>query len=97
MKIKIVYFAYLKPEAWLPIVTEQLDALYNITNLYETSTIFMSVIDETDGQTQLKQLNILLSEKYSKIQLINIFSENVLNLLLLLLLPRMPLDSFFEL
>ena len=77
MKIKIVYFAYLKPEAWLPIVTEQLDALYRITNLYETSTIFMSVIDETDGQTQLKQLNILLSEKYSKIQLINIFSENV--------------------
>ena len=74
MKIKIVYFAYLKPEAWLPIVTEQLDALYRITNLYETSTIFMSVIDETDGQTQLKQLNILLSEKYSKIQLINILT-----------------------
>lgn len=77
MSIKIVYFAYLIPDLWIPIVTEQLEALYNITNLYEKSTIFMSVIDDTDGQTQLNILKNLLSEKYSKIQLINIFSENV--------------------
>ena len=77
MNIKIVYFAYLIPEKWQPIIIEQLDSLYNISNLYEKSTIYMSVIDDTDGQNELNQLRILLSEKYSKIQLINIFSENI--------------------
>ena len=77
MNIKVVYFAYLIPEKWKSIVIEQLDSLYNITELYEKSEIFMSIIDETEGQTELEELRILLSEKYSKIQLMNIFNENV--------------------
>lgn len=77
MNIKIVYFAYLIPEKWEDIVIEQLDALSNIVSLYETATIYMSVIDDTEGQSELEKLKLLISEKYNKIQLINTFSENV--------------------
>jgi hypothetical protein len=37
----------------------------------------MSVIDDTEGQSELEKLKLLISEKYNKIQLINTFSENV--------------------
>ena len=77
MNIKIVYFAYLIPNKWESIVLEQLDALYGITDLYESATIFMSIIDTSDSQTELEKLRNILSTKYSKIQLINIFYENV--------------------
>uniref|UniRef100_A0A6C0I0A5 Methyltransferase n=1 Tax=viral metagenome TaxID=1070528 RepID=A0A6C0I0A5_9ZZZZ len=77
MNIKIVYFAYLIPEKWEDIVIEQLDALSNIVSLYEIATIYMSVIDDTEGQLELEKLKLLISEKYNKIQLINTFSENV--------------------
>jgi hypothetical protein len=77
MNIKIVYFAYLVPEKWEQIVSEQLMQLYNISELYSMSTIFMSVIDDTPNQLELKKLQLLLSDKYSKILLVNAFLENV--------------------
>jgi hypothetical protein len=77
MNIKIVYFVYLTPGKWEGIVNEQLTQLYSMTLLYNMSTIFMSVIDETLEHQELKKLQLLLSDKYSKILLINAFSENV--------------------
>jgi hypothetical protein len=77
MNIKIVYFAYLIPGKWEDIVSEQLMQLYNITTLYNVSAILMSCIDDTPEQQELKKLKFLLSNKYNKIILINIFSENV--------------------
>lgn len=76
MVIKIVYFCYLIPNKWESIVSEQLDALYSLKNLYEQSEIYVSVIDDTESQCELEKLRIML-EKYQKIQLMNIFSENV--------------------
>jgi len=77
MKIKIVYFAYLIPGKWESIIEEQLSSLYSMTSLCDISTIFMSIIDDTPGQQELKKLRSLLSEKYNKIYLMNIFLENV--------------------
>jgi hypothetical protein len=77
MNIKIVYFTYLVPEKWESIVNEQLTQLKNLTFLYNMSTIFMSVTDDTPEKRELKKLQILLSKEYNKIQLINTFSENV--------------------
>ena len=77
MKIKIVYFSYLLPNKWESIVLEQLEMLYNVTSLYEKAEIYMSVIDTTMNQTELQKLQNILMNKYNKIKLINIFSENV--------------------
>ena len=77
MKIKIVYFSYLVPNKWESIVLEQLESLYNVKTLYEKAHIYMSVIDTTMNQTELQKLRNILINKYNKIQLINVFSENV--------------------
>jgi hypothetical protein len=77
MKIKIVYFSYLLPNKWESIVLEQLESLYNVTTLYENADIYMSVIDTTMNQTELQKLQNILMNKYNKIKLVNIFSENV--------------------
>ena len=77
MNIKIVYFAYLIPGKWESIVSEQLMQLYSMTSLYNMSSIFMSVIDDTPEQLELQKLQLFLSNKYNKIFLINTFSENV--------------------
>jgi hypothetical protein len=77
MKIKIVYFAYLIPDKWESIVLEQLESLYSLTSLYEASQIYISVIDDTPEQTELITLRNIISEKFNKIQLINVFSTNV--------------------
>ena len=77
MKIKIVYFSYLVPNKWESIVLEQLESLYNVKTLYEKAHIYMSVIDTTINQTELQKLRNILINKYNKIQLINVFSENV--------------------
>lgn len=72
--IKIVYFSFLVPNIWLPIVTEQLDALKDL-DLYERAVnIYFSVISDDN---ELKVLKILLKEKYPKIEIVNHFYENV--------------------
>jgi len=74
MKIKIVYFAYLVPNHWEPIIKEQLDALKNL-NLYNiAASIYMSVIS---NPIELSKLKIVLEQNYNKIQLKNIFVDNI--------------------
>ena len=74
MKVKIIYFAYLVPQLWQPIVIEQLDALYNI-NLYNiASEIYMSVISDDNELIKLREL---INNKYNKIKLVNIYNENL--------------------
>jgi hypothetical protein len=77
MNIKIVYFAYLIPDAWESIVLEQLDSLYSIRSLYEKSSIYMSVIDDSPSQKELSKLRDIIVAKYSKIQLVNLWTHNV--------------------
>ncbi len=73
MKIKIIYFACLIPNAWEPIVLEQLESLKKL-NLYSTaSNIWMSVIS---NDNELSKLKLILSQNYNKIQLKNVFTEN---------------------
>jgi len=76
MKIKIVYFAYLLQGKWEKIVLEQLEQLYSLTELYEISDIYMSVIDVSEHAVELEKLKKILNEKYSKIQLKNVFYTN---------------------
>jgi hypothetical protein len=74
MKIKIVYFAYLAPDKWEKIVVEQLDSLKKI-DLYDiASNIYMSVISD---DIEIEKLKILLKNNYSKIEIKNIYKENV--------------------
>ena len=77
MKIKIVYFVYLVPDKWESIVLEQLESLYSLTSLYEASDIYISVIDDTPEQTQINTLCNIISSKYNKIKIVNIFFNNV--------------------
>ena len=77
MNIKIVYFTYLVPNKWEPIVLEQLEALYNITSLYEKASIYISVIDDSESQNEFNKLRNIVASKYNKIQFINVFSTNV--------------------
>ncbi len=72
-KIKIVYFAYLKPNEWEPIVLEQLNSLKS-SKLYDISdNIYISLCC---NDTDLKRLKQHIWAKYKKIQIINIFSQN---------------------
>ena len=74
MKIKIVYFAYLIPNRWETIVKEQLNSLYN-TELYNDAVnIYISVISD---DCQLIKLKELLKYNYSKVEIINVFTDNV--------------------
>jgi len=74
MKIKIVYFAYLIPDKWLPIVEEQLDSLKSLELYNESSNIYMTVISDDNQLTILKKL---LADKYSKVEINNVFQDNV--------------------
>ena len=74
MIIKIVYFAYLIPNKWEPIVTEQLDALKKIDLYEKAQNIYISIIS---NDSELIKLKNLLSKKYSKIEIKNIYKENV--------------------
>ena len=74
MKIKIVYFAYLIPGKWLPIVEEQLDSLKKLELYNEATNIYMSVISD---DYELATLKKLLADKYSKVEMKNIFQDNV--------------------
>ena len=75
MNIKIVYFACLVPDVWYDIITEQLDELKELDLYHIASKIYMSVISENDNE--LIKLMKLIKEKYNKIELINVYKENV--------------------
>jgi hypothetical protein len=72
--IKIVYFAYLLPNIWLPIITEQLDALKSLELYEKAKNIYFSVIAD---DVELATLKSLLNEKYQKIEIINHYYENL--------------------
>ena len=74
MKIKIVYFAYLLPNKWEPIVEEQLDSLKQLKLYEEADKIYISLISD---DIELEKLKKLINEKYSKIEIKNVFNENV--------------------
>jgi hypothetical protein len=71
--IKIVYFAFLVPNLWLPIITEQLDELKRLPLYEKAKNIYFSVIADN---VELNKLKLLLNEKYSKIEIINHHCEN---------------------
>lgn len=74
MKVKIVYFAYLKPNDWEEIVLEQLWSLKN-SGLYDLSeSIYISLCCNIDDLKRIKQH---IWAKFKKIQIINIFDHNV--------------------
>jgi hypothetical protein len=77
MKIKIVYFSYLVPGKWESIVLEQLESLYSVTSLYEAADIYISVIDDTPEKTEINTLHDIISSKYNKIKIVNVFWNNV--------------------
>ena len=72
--IKIVYFAYLVPNVWIPIVTEQLDALKDLDLYEKAKNIYFSVIAD---DTELEILKLVLKEKYQKVEIINHYYENL--------------------
>jgi len=76
MKIKIVYFSYLLENKWEDIVIEQLDKLYSLTKLYEIADIYISVIDVSKDAIELKKLQNIIKNKYSKIEFINVYYTN---------------------
>jgi hypothetical protein len=74
MKIKIVYFAYLVPNKWESIIMEQLNML-KLLELYNIADINMSVISMNTEDLEL--LKILLNKHFNKVNLINIYHENL--------------------
>lgn len=72
-KIKIVYFAYLSPNNWEPIVLEQLNSLKSL-GLYDLAdNIYISV---SSGHNELKRLKQHIWAKFKKIEIINHFDQN---------------------
>jgi len=74
MNIKIVYFAYLIPDKWSEIVKEQLDSLKKLSLYNDAANIYMTVISDN---TELEKLKILLKESYSKVEIKNVFNNNL--------------------
>lgn len=73
MKVKIVYFAYLKPNDWEEIVLEQLWSLKN-SGLYDLAeSIYISLCC---NENDLKRIKQHIWAKFKKIQIINIFDYN---------------------
>ena len=72
--IKIVYFAFLAPNVWLSVVTEQLNALKSLDLYEEAANIYFSVIS---NDNELELLKALLKTQYPKVEIINHFYENV--------------------
>ena len=73
-KIKIIYFAYLKPGNWESIFIEQMSALKNC-GLYDLADkIYISL---SCNHEDLKRCKHLIWVKFKKVQIINLFHENV--------------------
>ena len=75
MKIKIVYFIFLMPNKWIDIFFEQLNMLKAL-DLYNLAEIYISVISESDEE--LNKLKVLLNDNFPKINLINVYNNNLL-------------------
>jgi hypothetical protein len=69
----IVYFAYLLPSRWEPIVLEQLQAMKTSGIYKDARQILMSVISD---EQNLNQLKAILQVDFPKIELQNIQTEN---------------------
>jgi hypothetical protein len=74
MKIKIVYFAYLIPNKWEAIVNEQLSSLKKLSLYDEAINIYMTVISDNN---ELQKLIILLNNEYPKVEIKNIYQDNI--------------------
>jgi hypothetical protein len=74
MKIKIVYFAYLIPNKWEVIVNEQLSSLKKLSLYDEAINIYMTVISDNN---ELQKLIILLNNEYPKVEIKNIYQDNI--------------------
>ena len=74
MKVIVVYFAYLLPKYWKPIVNEQLESFKNCGLYDECDEVYMSVISD---DTELNELKNILETEYPKILLRNIYNSNV--------------------
>lgn len=73
MKIKIVYFVYLKPNGWEDIVLEQLNSLKS-SDLYDMAdNIYICGIS---SDNEIDKLNKLLKNNFNKIELLNFSDEN---------------------
>jgi hypothetical protein len=71
----IIYFVNLRPKMWSHIVIEQLNDLKS-TELYEISTkIYVSVI--SSRKQDYEKFSELIKKNYSKIEIINHFTENL--------------------
>jgi len=73
-KIKIVYFIYLKPHKWKKIFVEQFEDLKKSGLYAKSDEIYISAIDEFDELVEFKEL---LKNDYNKVNLKNVFTENV--------------------
>lgn len=74
MRIKIIYFTFLLKDKWLPIVQEQLDALKNLELYNIAEKIYICLISDDD---QLVILKNLLKNKYPKVEIYNVYQDNV--------------------
>jgi hypothetical protein len=73
IKIKIVYFVYLKPNEWEPTVLEQLNSLKSSGLYDDADEIYVSVCS---NDTDLKRFKQHLWSKFKKISIINLFQTN---------------------
>lgn len=74
MRIIVVYFAYLLPGYWQPIVNEQLESFKSCGLYDECDEIYMSVISD---DTELTELKNIINTQYPKVHLTNIYTTNV--------------------
>ena len=73
-KIKILYFINLRPNKWKPIVEEQLNSLKNLDLYNYADEIYVSLISD---KKEIIDFTNLLKTNYSKIQIKDVYTENV--------------------
>ena len=72
MTIKIVYFAYLLPNKWQSVVSEQLDALKSCGIYNDAANIYMCVVGD---EVELNKFDEFI-KKYSKVEVSNKSTQN---------------------
>ena len=73
MMFKIVYFAYLNPNKWESIITEQLNDLVDSGIYEDANEIIMSVVSNNEELDKLKKI---LSVEFKKIKILYVSEEN---------------------
>ena len=73
MKIKIVYFAYLVPNKWISLVSNQLNLLKSIGLYEQADEIYLSASGEKE---ELDKLDKLINFLYPKINIVNCSTSN---------------------